>query len=574
MSKDKRMVRADSSMNCVRGRLYYYDFLDEESRGHIPESALRHIVRCPQCQAQINRLRGLLGEKESDAVVSRRRRNTAVASILKLHFGYAGSWVKCSSVRPFLPSLADPALEVRIPTPITAHVDACRACSDDVSRLRDMGLTHKQLCRLGQLFADKKGEDCATGCAEASKVIPDVVEGRFNTATAETLRHLCTCPQCRQSVYQSREKLLDELLVEGAYGQKSGCEGLPAGELFEYCVPYGLDPADDAPGDSALAAEHLSGCPRCLGQIQRLHETLCGIAERPDSKVVTRFTFEDGAGKQASVQAGDPQADWSVNVEVYKSVPAAEPSMDVAALARQATPGAARISLARILRPAALAAVAMLLVSVLFLNTPAAKAVDLSQVYAAIAKVKSVCITSFYAGKTEPYQKEWRSQTMNIRMFKNDEKNEIVLWDIASGLRKARTLSSSTFETTTPSSDVLKRFSDGLANSFGLMPFATPADVPKDAKWTRVDDVNVAAVVPGAEVYDLTWVETDNGVQWPRKKRYWVDPRTGLPRRTDYYRKDASATEGALTMTVEVEYPADSEIQTLIHAWFGAGPLP
>jgi hypothetical protein len=226
----------------------------------------------------------------------------------------------------------------------------------------------------------------------------------------------------------------------------------------------------------------------------------------------------------------------------------------------------------RFVRPAAIAAAAVLLISALFLNTPAAKAVDLSQVYEAIAKIKNVCITRFEAGKTQPLQKEWVSQTMNIRMF--ETKDEFVLWDIANGVKKARFLASTKVQTSKPPREVLKRFSDAVDNSFGLMPFATLADVPKDAQWTWVSDADAAAVVPGTEVYDLTWVEVNNGTEWARKKRYWVDPKTGLPSRTDYYRRESSEPEYELTVMVEVEYPTDNEIRALVRAWFGQDPLP
>jgi hypothetical protein len=277
--------------------------------------------------------------------------------------------------------------------------------------------------------------------------------------------------------------------------------------------------------------------------------------------------------EQAELEPAALAGDWVVNVEVYRSAPEA-PSETVSL---PVTPEQApkRLSLMRFVRPVGIAAAVMLLISILFLNTPAAKAIGLSQVYEAIAKIKNVCITTFEAGKDEPYQKEWVSQTMNIRMFENTEgEEELALWDIANGVKKARSFASPQVETTRPSPELLKKCWDAVGNSFGLMPFATMADVPKDAQWTWVSDADAAAVIPGAEVYDLTWVKVDETEEYAHKMRYWVDRATGLPRKTEFYRKRGREPEYGLSMVIEVEYPADSEIQALIGAWFGDDPLP
>jgi hypothetical protein len=354
------------------------------------------------------------------------------------------------------------------------------------------------------------------------------------------------------------------------------CEELSLKDLFEYCMPYGIDPADRRAVDlKPETAAHVSACPKCLAKVQSLHKTICGIAQRQPSSVATRFTFHGRVAEQAELEPAALAGDWAVNVEVYRSIPEPEAPSETVSLPVTPKQPKTRLNLMRFVRPAAIAAAAVLLISVLFLNTPAAKAVDLSQVYEAIAKIKNVCITRFEPGKTRPYQKEWVSQTMNIRMFENTEgEEEFALWDIARGVRKARSFASPKVETTRPSPQLLKKCWDAVANSFGLMPFATVADVPEDAQWTWVSDVDAAAVVPGAEVYDLTWVEVKNGTEWARKMRYWVDGATGLPTRLEFYRKRDREPEYGLRMVIEVEYPVDSEIQALMRAWFGDDPLP
>jgi hypothetical protein len=262
---------------------------------------------------------------------------------------------------------------------------------------------------------------------------------------------------------------------------------------------------------------------------------------------------------------GEAHANWSVNVEVYKSRPEAEPAAEPVTVPERTARKAKRLNFARLLKPAAVAAAAILVVSFLFINAPVAKAVDLSQVYDAIARIKNVCISRFEAGKAEPYHKEWVSQTMNIRVFESQD--EVVLWDIADGVRKVKSLVSGTLETTRPSEALLSKFGDAVANSFGLMPFSRMADVPEDALWSRVDDTRVAALVPGTEVYDMEWVESED--RWAQKTRFWVDLESNLPRRAESYRKDLiSGGEYVPSMTIEVEYPTDSEIQALVHSYF------
>jgi hypothetical protein len=523
----------------------------------------------------VERLKATLGEKDSTEKAARRTRNAAITSLLKLHFEYVATSVTCNEAKPFLPSLADPTLQVRIPTPITAHVDNCRACSEDLSTIRQMALTHKQLCRLGQFLADKS-EDRRVDCRNASEFVRPVAQGRLRQASAEVLAHLCACPHCRQVLYERRQELLAELSAETDVQSELSCGELSLTDLFEYCIPCGIDPAHGrAVHLRPEATAHLSACPKCLAQVQSLHKTVCGIAERPESTVATRFTMKAPMTEELDLDHAASATDWAVNIELCRSLPKPQPPTGTVSLPLRAGQAVARLNVVRFLRPVAIAAAAMLLISVLFLNTPAAKAVGLSQVYEAIAKIKNVCIARFEAGKTEPHQKEWVSQTMNIRMFQNTGgEEEFALWDIANGVKKARSFASLEVERTEPSPELLKKCWDAVGNSFGLMPFATMADVPKDAQWTRVDDMEIAAVVPGTEVYDLTWVEVNNDRQFPQRKRYWVDPKTGLPRRTDYYRRESSEPEYELIMMVEVECPTDSEIQALMRTWFGDDPLP
>lgn len=559
------MIRENATSGCARGRLYYYDFLEEETRRHIPQELLRHIATCGHCRAEVDRLRAMLvGSDVDEQSVLGDRKSVAVASVLKLHFAHAGRCLTCRDVKPLLPGLCDQALGIRVLTPVTAHVDNCPECSRDVSILKRLNLAHRQLCRLGQLFADKP-ERTSVGCGEALAAVDGVVAGDLSGIGHDALRHLCTCTHCRESLYRHREDLLDRLSADKA-DEEVACQGASPGDLFAYCLPYGVDQTNEGLGDwRPEEAAHILDCPTCLSQVQELHQTLCDIAERPNSAVVTRFTLSGPAGDREPTLAGEPRLDWAANVEVYNSRPEPEQEAEPVSVPEGTALRAKRLNIARFIKPVAVAAAAVLVVSFLLINTPAAKAVDLRQVYDAIARIKNVCISRFEAGETEPHQKEWVSQSMNIRLFATPE--EVVLWDITNGVRKAKSLASGALDVTTPSEALLKEFGNAVANSFGLMPFSRLVDVPEGAEWTRVDDATASAAVPGTGVYELAWVEPTG--QWAHKNRFWVDPKTELPTRVEFWRRDLiSGANYVLNGTIEVEYPTDGDIQALIDSHF------
>lgn len=163
------MISHNPCSNCVDARIYYYDFLSEQTRVGIPGATLEHIIQCSHCQNEVDRLKALFERVDSRISSEQSRRDSAITVLLKLHFAYIGEPVKCNTVKPFLASLADPVLQIRTRTPITVHLDECLACRDDLQNLRDMHLTHEQLCHLGRLLADKSTED-AMSCSQAQVV--------------------------------------------------------------------------------------------------------------------------------------------------------------------------------------------------------------------------------------------------------------------------------------------------------------------------------------------------------------------------------------------------------------------
>ena len=145
---------------CEEAKLYYYDCLCDESSGLVPQSISNHIERCRNCQKQINQLKVALSQKECIGSEQRQDRS-AVTTMLQLHFAFIAERVTCETVRPFLPGLLDPAIEIRIPTPITVHLDNCPRCAEDLKAIQKLNLNSTKLYRLSQFFAKGPSRDTA-----------------------------------------------------------------------------------------------------------------------------------------------------------------------------------------------------------------------------------------------------------------------------------------------------------------------------------------------------------------------------------------------------------------------------
>lgn len=143
------MTNRNSHSECLQYSPYLYDYLCN-NRDDIPESALTHITQCAQCAAEIDVLETEL--KACDASTDNVKEAARLAN-LELHFAYIGKEVGCSEVKSFLASMASDSFPMRIPTPITVHVDNCSACSKDMKAIRDMALPENQLFKVGCVLA-------------------------------------------------------------------------------------------------------------------------------------------------------------------------------------------------------------------------------------------------------------------------------------------------------------------------------------------------------------------------------------------------------------------------------------
>jgi hypothetical protein len=544
---------------CEEAELYYYDFILGEGHELIPEHIVQHINQCQKCQEQLSELKVALSQADS-IDTEQNRANSAKATMLKLHFAYIGKPVTCQTVKPFLPTLLDPALQIRIPTPITAHLDNCHQCSIDLETIRRLNLNRNQLSRLSQLFTEVPHKH-RVGCSQAHAAILFVVLMTLRETDEDVLKHLCICRDCRKALYEYRETVRKEVESE-VEQQEFPCEKVLAADIFDYVVPYGLDPMKDQYTRFRESfTSHIRRCPRCLAKMQQLHETVYAIADRADSEIVTVYNIAESS--KGSVESG--------SIDLYKGFPISvnviEPEKarvvespfagsSIAVLRQKLT----AIRIRPIIKIGIAVAAALLIGIGLLLSTPSAKAVTIEQIYKAIDKIRNVHVASFVAGRKEPIQEKWMSRALNVYMTKTEEK--FVLWDLQNRVKKTKHLGSNLAETTVLSDDIIGETRQRMAGSLGLMPFYDISDIPADAEWNHISDAGVETYSEETKVYDLTWAKYGGSVTF--KWRFFVDPVTNLPHKIEIYQKLPAEDEYIFMSSMEVEYLSDSKMQDII----------
>ncbi len=558
------MIAPSHNSLCEEAEPYYYHFLFNESEESVPESIINHINQCQHCQQQLNQLKSVLSQAESQIEPEKMEGSSAIIEMLKLHFAYIAKSVTCRTVKPFLPTLLEPHLEIEMPTPITVHLVNCHQCSEDLETIRKLNLSRKQLRRLSQLFADEPDMK-KVNCEQVHDNITVIVSMAFDETSEEVLKHVSICPHCCNLLYQHREAIREEHLHKKTDQKYFPCQNVSTTDIFDYVVPYGLAPSTD---DYAKLREslvsHLRTCPKCLAKMQQLHNTMYTIIERPESGVVTRFYIDQSAKTKAVSESDDTYAGFPIRVEVTGrenkvNTEQSDPVIDFTTALKQ------KVSVKKLkplLKTAAAAAAVIFIAVALLLNIPSAKAITLERIYKVFKKVKNVHITSFTAGRSEPTQERWVSRTTNTYLLKT--KKELVLWDTGNSIRKSKQVATGVIDTIPLSVDMVDEIKNKIAGFLGLVPFAGLSVVPKDASWSPVAGESLEAAVD-IETYDLTWAEkTRDDSDVTCKWRVFVDLKTALPQKTELYDKLPTDNEYTLRSVKVIEYPSDSEMQEVI----------
>ncbi len=562
------MIKPLFQSMCKQARTYYYDYICEENGEPIPPEITAHIDKCQHCQAATNKFRYELIQGRSNVEQSTTKADSALIAMLKLHFAYIDEPVSCNIVKPFLPTLFVKVLGMRIPTPIVAHVYNCQQCLEDLQIIRCLELNRKQLYRLSQLFADKP-DWSNISCTEAQCAIPSVVSMAFNETDLEVLKHLCTCSVCRRLVYKERQKLCDSL-QESAPSQEFPCESVSTRDLFDYVVPYGINPANDQYAQYAKFRKsftsHVITCSNCLARMQQLHNTVYYIIERTESEAVTIYHIDESAKAQTIGESDDIYAGFPIRVEKASqdnrvSAWQRASRIDFGAVIRQKIMS---MNLKPLVKTTAAAAAIVLVAAALFFYTPAAKAVTIDKLYEAISNIKNVYIAKFTPDGIEPKQEIWVSRILNIYMTKTE--NKMVLWDVINCLKKMKDLSTGAFETTSVDEETIASIKMKMSGYLGLVPFTSISNIPADAQWKQITDKSQEYAAKDIEIYDLIWTEeTRDSSKVLKKWRVFVDPKTNLPKRTEFYEKLPTDSKHLLQSVNVVEYLDHREIQSVFN---------
>jgi hypothetical protein len=191
------MGASSEKSRCREAARYYYD-LHNHDEAVVPEKIRQHVAGCRVCQARMRRLAESLGAGDAAGPEDR-----ATVETLSLHLDLVNQPVTCGDVKPFLPGLETPAPEIRIPTPVTVHVDRCPSCAADLAALRALALPAEQLARLGRLYGAAEVRD-DSACRQAEVGVASLASLSFTAVPAEILDHISLCASCRAEVYRQR----------------------------------------------------------------------------------------------------------------------------------------------------------------------------------------------------------------------------------------------------------------------------------------------------------------------------------------------------------------------------------
>ncbi len=561
------MIAFDPNAACQQAKAHYYEYLFGDTKKCVSTHMLGHIDGCSSCQAEVRRLKVILAEGEGKTAGEDSEKTAAITTYLRFHFVYLRAFVDCKTLKLFLPTLAIPALQVSVPTPITVHLDNCEQCTGDLEAIRSLKLTSKQLGRLGQLLAEEPGTDTHI-CSEARNKIASIGKMVFEDASPEILRHLCVCPECRQLLYDDRNNRIEKLALNSNQSPMP-CDAVSPADLFDYVIPFGIEPDHDPHVMFRKSlTSHLINCPRCLDRMQRLHDTVYSVFDRHESGIVTRYNIRE-SGRESTVDGSDGlYKDWPIEVQVFDN---SEETGTVETGALEEVTASIEPEPKRkfsFLRPfvkPAMAAAAAILLTLILLNLPI-KADNLREISTALRGVDNVYLeTTFDGEKAVLTQKTWISRTLNVMLIKTGA--EYKLWDINDGSKKTSDLNTGSITVIQPDTDDLLEVKETMEGSLSLLICNSMPEARKkleDPKWQPVDDEDIDNPIPNTEVYDLIWTEKPLVGSINRKWRGHIDIETKRPKRIERWQKLPEEQVYKRESVTDVSYPTTVKMKDYI----------
>jgi hypothetical protein len=548
---------------CKEAEFYYYDFLNDQSHKLIPKDIIQHIDQCTYCREKIDQLNTGLSSYSSEK--SQKGLDTSIITdLLTLHLAYIDNKVDCQTVKPFLPVFLDPGFRIKIPTPISVHLDHCHQCTHDLETIENLNLTLIQSCRFSRLLADKKSKN-KTLCSQTRTAIPAIASLNFQKTNAKILKHVCACPGCREALYQHRQNVLTEHLPDKKQQKCSTCNQLSTSDIFDYVMMYGLDPDDEQNFVSEKSlTSHLRNCPAGLEKMQKLHRCIYTIAKGDKSKTITIYHIDKYAKTHHVSESEDQYDGYPIRVEVThqkdkKDIEQKTPSLTFSTAFKR------KLSTLHV-NPAlkiGIVAVAVFLIGITLLFRPsAAGALTIGQFYTAINQVKNVHISTF-TGQSNPTQESWVSRSFNVSILKNAQGWNLI--NFKTKEQKTKAPGSESVQVTRLSDEVISDFQYLIRGSLGLTPYKQIAEIPVNTEWNHLVDEESEASIENTEIYELIWTQSNyGGSPTFNKWLFTINSMTNLPEKIECYRKINAESQYTLTSTVLIDYPDDNDMKAVI----------
>lgn len=528
------MISLCPGHNCDEARVYYYELIAGTDQDQIPNPVRQHVDHCEECQQQILRLEHLLAEMEdqpSDQL------DTLMTHLLGLHFGYLNQEVTCAAAKPFLPTLVDSTLVIRVTTPITQHVAHCEDCQLDIKKIESLGLTSRQLYRFGQFLAEAQSDKAPPFVASW---VDQIAEFRDQDLTAEMRKQVCLSREARARLFTARATLLESLGKHSSAQDLIPCDQVDSADLFDFALPYGTNPANDENQRfTQVFADHVRQCRFCLERVQVMHQHLFQIVEREDTRVVT------------VLRLGSEQAKESQN-EVTET----------RQIQRKHNVRPVIVPLVRSF------AALLLLVLAFFLLTrqPSAVAVEYEEMHAALADVEGLHITHWNPGAVAVNftMRDARTQSIRQEIFVDlvherwlmHQGGTLVLWDLSEQQQLTAPKGGAEVIRRTIPEEMLPGLRAQLQGFFNVLPGS--GHMPAGAQWAALDEQLSAE---GWEIRELRIPQqSPNGQERWHKSVYYLDPVTRLPQRVEFYRAARSTDEAELRTITTVTYPSTEEL--------------
>ena len=543
---------------CCEAELHYLGIIGGDDYGMVPQYIADHVKICSYCQRQVAGLKKHL-QGVADAETSQAEHFTEFqVHAMAQHLAYLGKKVSCNTVKPFLPKLLEQKFEIGVPTPITMHLESCESCRKDLTTIKSLGLTSEHLVKLSELFSCRFEVGCKSW-SDTPESIRSYVNLDFKAIEPSVIRHLCHCDICQILIYKVRAKRLKAM--DQKQQKTPLCESVSFSNVFDYCFPCEM--VGDKNGGAEFKEsiiEHIRQCPECLSKVQRMHEEIFAIKQRPESGVVTIYHLDDS---EKFISTSE-----SENVDILQ-IDAETDCQSESEKSRNIKPNFFRRGLNYLPRAAA-AAVLVFAVMLFCQSIPNAKASSLQQIYKAIKGASNVYIQMFTAKSANPTQEKLISRTRGIYAVRYG--NDSSLLDLQRQTKITAGLNNSEpkeVSLTGAETIACKRKING---TLGLLPFEDISRMPQNAVWKQLSDTDLLSgeyTGAGYKVYELSWSdETWQGEKKDFKCHVFIESEKNRPLKIEFYERMAESGEYELQTVKKVRYLSDDSMEDYLKAFF------